>query len=85
MGYSMGSFEYIPPTLAERLVQYLPTVDNPDMWAEMCMEATVLEGAGPMIQAARLRMPLGHMPEARELMRQAAQSRMIWLHLKSRI
>ncbi len=81
----MGASDHTPPTLAERMVQHLHAVDTPGDWAEMCMEATILEGAGPMVQAARLRMPLGHMPQARELMRLAAESRMVWLHLQSRI
>jgi hypothetical protein len=67
------------------MVQHLHTVDTPGDWAEMCIEATILEGAGPMVHAARLRMPLGHMPQARELMRLAAESRIAWLQIKSRI
>ena len=77
--------ESILPSLAERCVQNLHAVPDMHVWAELCMEATVLEGAGPMLQAARLRMPLGHDPDVRRVMRVAASARMEFLQLQSRM
>lgn len=75
----------MPLTLAERCVQRVHTVLDMNEWAELCMEATVLEGAGPMLQATRLRMPIGHHPDVRQVMRSAAAARLEFLQLLSRV
>jgi hypothetical protein len=81
----MSDFEYIPPTLAEKCVQYLPAVPSMEAWAEMCLEAVIREGAGPMLHASRMWIRVGHHPDVRKIMRQAAESRICWLQLVSRI
>lgn len=75
------SFDHVPLSLAERCVQRVHAVPDMAEWAELCMEATVLEGAGPMLQAARLRMPIGHHPDVRQVMRSAASARLEFLRI----
>lgn len=77
--------DFIPQTLAERCVQHLHAVPDMHAWAELCIEATAIEGAGPMLQAAKLRMPLGHHPDVRRLMRSAASARLEFLQLLSKM
>ncbi len=81
----MGEFDHLPQTLAEKCVAYLPCVPSLRAWAEICMEATIQEGGGPMLEAAKMRMPLGHPPETRQIMVLAAKSRIEALRLLSRL
>ena len=81
----MADSDYVPPTLAERCVQYLPAVPSMEAWAELCLETTIVEGAGPMWHASRMWIPVGHHPDVRKIMRLAAESRITWLQLKIRI
>lgn len=75
------SFDHVPLSLAERFVQRVHAVPDMAEWAELCPEATVQEGAGPMLQAARLRMPIGHHPDVRQVMRSAASARLEFLRI----
>jgi hypothetical protein len=75
------TFDHVPQSLAERCVQQVHRVQDIEEWAEICTEATILEGAGPMLEAARLRMPLGHHPDVRLVMRSAASARLEFLRL----
>jgi len=79
------SFDHVPQSLAERCVQRVHAVPDMVEWAELCMNATVLEGAGPMLQAARMRMPIGHHPDVRQVMRSAASARLEFLRLVTKI
>lgn len=63
-------------------VQEVPSIEE---WSELCLDAVVREGAAPMIAAARLRMPLGHHPEVRQVMRHAANSRIAFLKLMRKL
>lgn len=79
------AFDHVPQSLAERCVQQVHRVQDMGEWAEICSESTILEGAGPMLQAAKLRMPLGHHPEVRQVMRSAASARLEFLRLMSKV
>lgn len=56
----------------------VPSIED---WAKLCLKAVIREGAEPVIDAARLRMPLGHHPEVRNVMRHATRSRISLLKL----
>ncbi|WP_296508393.1 hypothetical protein [Rhodoferax sp.] len=77
--------DHIPLSLAHRCVRRVLEFRDIDEWAELCLDAVLREGAGPMIEAARLYMPLGHHPEVRTVMRRAADSRIECLKLLRRI
>lgn len=79
------TFDHVPQSLAERCVQQVLSVQDMDAWAEICTGATILEGAGPMLEAARLRMPLGHHPDVRLVMRSAASARLEFLRIMKMI
>ncbi len=78
-------FNYTPPTKAELCVQYLPFVPDMQAWADLCVSATLAEGAEPMLHASRMRIRVGHHPDVRKIMRHSAESHITWLQLKSRI
>ena len=77
--------DHVPTTLAERCLQRLNTVPTIEAWEEMCLAATVQEGAGPMLHAARLKISLVRHPEARAVMQWAAIARMECLRLLRRV
>lgn len=79
------SEHHIPRTLAEQCVMRILEVPSIEAWEAMCLEASLRQGAGPMIDAARMWMPLGHFPEARAVMRRAASARMEVVKLLSSI
>lgn len=78
-------YEHVPITMAERCLQHLTTVPTIEAWEEMCLAATVQEGAGPMMQAARLKIPHSRHPEARAVMQSAAIARIECLRLFRRV
>jgi len=75
----------LPITLAERCVQCLETAPSMEAWVEMCLEATVQEGAGPMLQATHLTVPAERYPHARAVMQSSAAARMESLRLLRRV
>ena len=81
----MDDSDYTPPSLAARCVQYLPAVPDMGAWSELCLETTSVEGAGPMLHAANMRIRVGHHPDVRRIMRQAAESRIAFLQVLSRL
>jgi hypothetical protein len=81
----MPNFEYIPPTLAEKCVQFLPSVPCMGAWKEMCIESTILEGPEPMLHASKMWIRVGHDPEVRKIMRSAGEARQIYLQMQSRL
>ena len=79
------SLDHIPGTLAGWCVSQVLEFRDLEAWSELCLDAVVREGAGPMFEAARFYMPLGHHPEVRPVMRRAADSRIEFLKLISKI
>ena len=77
----MTDYHYMPPTLAEACVQYVLTVPDMHAWSELCLDAVTREGAGPMLHAVRMWMPLGHHPDVRKIMVSAANARISWIQL----
>lgn len=79
------STDHIPTSLASKCVDRVLEFKDMDAWGELCLYIVIREGAGPMIEAARMRMPLGHHPEIRNVMRRAAESRIKLLKLLRKI
>lgn len=79
------STDHIPISIAARCVGRVLEFKDIESWAEVCLDAVTREGAGPMIEAARIYMPLGHHPEVRNVMRAAADARIELLRFLRRI
>ena len=71
--------------MAKRCLLCLTRAPTNDAWVKMWSEVTVQEGAGPMLQAARLHIPFACHAEARAVMQAAASAGMESLRFLRRV